>query len=653
MYDHEYPTPETYGQVLGYARSKKKRRYNRLVEVALAKHKAISGLANHYNLELELISRRYPGLESSKRMPGIEKLLSMHKVLCEILEDFVGRKRNVAFIGEFSSGKSTLINAVFGREILPMDLLEGTTTYPIELLYGPYGGEIVYEDSTTIPVDPNIDSDGDIVWAQYQLARLRPFRRGLSHFRVSLPTKKLSKLTFFDTPGINSNYPTHTERAIRAIKLLCDSFVVIIPSTQPLTDHLLSFLKENLSDKYEQCVFVLSKFDLIRREDDRTRLKENITTRLVAGLGLDFTPEVLPVSADVALSRKLKISPNQDRAVHLTEEEIRREITSFRTFTNRLFDLAFERSLLAFENNLEGVKREIVDLLSEISESPHNVIGYISSNADIGSFDECVKNIEAFRNISAVNIDRCLRDTLAKVETDVDYYSSTVEQIVGKAIEMMSKKDELATWSAGALHTIYRRFIEDVNRCLDFHAMQLRQEVGKLLEGTLKGMNETYKIPNCESLLTIPLLALDVNQTARDAEYNTNTAAANLGNGIGLGGAATGAGVGSLMLGPVGFLVGGLLGGVVGANLNILTESDRKKYKTVAMESLRSIRSKAKNQARNRMPSWKEYVMTTVDHISRDILDDQKRKIECELVSKPDCTLLSQKARSDLRSGCS
>lgn len=648
MFNHNYPAPDTYSQVLGYAGSNRTRRYNRLVENALTKHKSVSVLAKKYFRELAFFSRQYPAIGSVESIPGIQELVKIHERLDDSLIKFTEKRRNVAFIGEFSSGKSTLINAILGREILPMDLLEGTTTYPIELTYGPYGGDLVYEDSSSLPVDPEIDEESDIVLAQYELARLLSLRRGLSHFRVSIPNRKLVKLTFFDTPGINSNFPAHTERAIRATKLLCDIFVVIIPSTQPLTDHLLSFLKQNLSDKYEQCIFVLSKFDLIRREDERKRLCENITTRLIAGLGLNFTPELLPTSADLALSEKLKMSPNEDRAVHLTEAEIQRELRSFRMFTNRVFDLVFRRSILNFEEDVQRANQDMVKLLMDICECPYNVLGYASSTSDFGSFDQCVQKIQSFHASSTQIIDRCLRDTIEKLDVDVDYHFSTAEQIVCTAIDKMSKKDELETWSAGPLHTIYRRFIEDINRSGDFLARQLRHAVGKLLEGSLENLHEEYEIPNCELLLTIPLFALDVTQTSRDAEFNTNTAAAALGNGIGLGGAATGAGVGALILGPVGFLAGGILGGVIGHKLNLLTETDRSMYKTAAMESLRAIRSKAKNQARSRVPNWREYAIVAVNRISSEILDEQKRKISDELKARPDCSTLLRKARSDL-----
>jgi ribosome biogenesis GTPase A len=306
----QYPTPESYRTVFGYTGSKKSKKYSRVIALWLAKHHSLNKLLVKYSQELEKLTKKYPTLGVPDAIPGIKKLHSLNDLLELGLYDFTNSNpRTVGFIGEFSSGKSTLLNAILGRKILPTDVLQGTTLFPMELSYGRYGGEMVYDDGSVLPVDANIDPDGDIIRAVNKMAQVRPLQEGISHFRITLPNRKLLNTRLLDTPGINSTSSEHTERAVHAMKSLCDSFIVIIPSTQPLTQQLLAFLREHVSDRLHRCQFVITKFDLIRQESEQRRLIENIKTRLIAALELENTPDIVYTSGDVVLSYKLGVSP--------------------------------------------------------------------------------------------------------------------------------------------------------------------------------------------------------------------------------------------------------------------------------------------------------------------------------------------------------
>lgn len=167
----------------------------------------------------------------------------------------------VALIGEFKTGKSTLINRIFlGRSLLFTDIEEATAV-PTELTYGPdFKMEVFHykqrkEDFEIAGVEPvtvaeSIDEPlvfpepttevirkytaGDSIAAKEQLALTT------SHVRIETPDENLRGFTLIDTPGVNSGTQAVLSTVFRVLPQL--DLVVFVKKAVQFTQAELEFL---------------------------------------------------------------------------------------------------------------------------------------------------------------------------------------------------------------------------------------------------------------------------------------------------------------------------------------------------------------------------------------------------------------------------
>ena len=77
----------------------------------------------------------------------------------ERLADRLARGRfNVSVLGEFKRGKSTLVNALLGLDLMPTGVLP-LTAVATEVVYGTPGGTVVHTDGSTEEIDLSRLSD--------------------------------------------------------------------------------------------------------------------------------------------------------------------------------------------------------------------------------------------------------------------------------------------------------------------------------------------------------------------------------------------------------------------------------------------------------------------------------------------------------------
>ena len=164
---------------------------------------------------------------------------------------------SVMFVGRYSSGKSTLINAFLGKELLPV----GATATRRPITYIMMGSEEkLYSESRqgTITIHDN---------ARDLLDKGNKYLEEANQISLFLPAKFLSdQLCFVDTPGLedpDQDFSNMTLQAAPAADALV--MVIHIGYTQAAADW--SFLKDMLRDDRDRKVFVvLNHADTINNE---------------------------------------------------------------------------------------------------------------------------------------------------------------------------------------------------------------------------------------------------------------------------------------------------------------------------------------------------------------------------------------------------
>lgn len=218
-------------------------------------------------------------------------------------------------IGEFSSGKSTLINALLRTDVLKEDVLQGTTCAPTLIRHGSLFDVVVYFRNGSekrycgfwdrliqrIPLlRPQLGTLMDRSASfLHRYTATEKYARLVERIEVSLPVKCTifdAGIVLVDTPGINSDNPRHTEITRDAIDDICDTSLVITPASASCSEPLLRFLSENLADVQHRCMAVITKMDSLRKPEDRERQVGFVMRKLGNGSSIHI-PGVYPVAA--------------------------------------------------------------------------------------------------------------------------------------------------------------------------------------------------------------------------------------------------------------------------------------------------------------------------------------------------------------------
>jgi small GTP-binding protein len=253
---------------------------------------------------------------------------------------------SVVFIGEFSTGKSTIINALLGRNILP----EGITPTTDEITIIKYG-----------------ETDEESNYNDY-------------HY-ISINEERLKGFFIVDTPGTNVTIEQH-EKITQDFIPNADIVFFTIGAERAVTGSeakLIRFIKE---DWLKNIVFLLNKIDIV---DDQSELNELIQhTEGELQRIFKIKPFLIPISAkfannartssDEELYRRSGINKVEDYMFKTLgeEERIRMKIKgssefaiSLCTETIKAIDDNIQKisidmvKLGEFENRLTGMKEEI------------------------------------------------------------------------------------------------------------------------------------------------------------------------------------------------------------------------------------------------------------------------------------------------------
>lgn len=196
----------------------------------------------------------------------------------------------VTIMGEFSSGKSTFVNAFLGEEIAPTGVTPTTSAIHV-LKYGRRpGGRIVYLDDTA----------RELTWDDLPRA-LRAVdateARRIRHVELLYPADALARVNLVDTPGLNSILPEH-ETTARAFLAESDAIVWLFAAGQAGKASERDAL-EAVRAAGKRVLGVVNKIDQIPREEVPT-----VVAHLRDELA-DCAEDFVPVSArQAALARR-------------------------------------------------------------------------------------------------------------------------------------------------------------------------------------------------------------------------------------------------------------------------------------------------------------------------------------------------------------
>jgi hypothetical protein len=229
-------------------------------------------LADHKRLEMSLLT----DLERLREY-GLELDLNKSvKLLDEVIERIKTCKFSIAVVGEFKRGKSTFINALLGREILPSDLLPcsatlNRVTYGLEpsvhVSFKDGRNEVVAIDQLANYVT-KLDPDAEALAATVKEA--------VVYYPVGYCQNNVD---IIDTPGLNddSNMTDVTLSVLPSV----DAAILVVMAMSPFSEYERDFLENKLlTADLGRVLFVVSAIDRLNSPEDADKVVKAVRDRI-------------------------------------------------------------------------------------------------------------------------------------------------------------------------------------------------------------------------------------------------------------------------------------------------------------------------------------------------------------------------------------
>jgi GTPase SAR1 family protein len=223
----------------------------------------------------------------------------------ELANRLVAARFNLAVLGQFKRGKSTLLNALLGEELLPTAVIP-VTSVPTFLSWGPKRlVRVIFLDGHTEENSSENLQELRAFLAGYVTEEGNPKNHlGVSRVEVAHPSPLLQReVVLIDTPGIGSTLQHNTEATLNFLPQ-CDGALFLVSADPPITQVEIEFLKA-VYDRAARIFFIINKIDYLD-EDESTAAIEFFQAVLREQLRLDGPVLVFPVSARQGLEAKLK-----------------------------------------------------------------------------------------------------------------------------------------------------------------------------------------------------------------------------------------------------------------------------------------------------------------------------------------------------------
>jgi GTPase SAR1 family protein len=225
----------------------------------------------------------------------------------ELVRKLEQERFHLVVVGEFNHGKTTLVNALLGRRLLPVGVTP-TTAVIHEVRYGAEAeARVVYDDGakTPLPLDevagfalrhqPGSEGTPDDAAPAHQV----------HHLEIDYPAELLrDHLVLVDTPGVNDLCLQRADITFKYIPQ-SDAVLFVLDAGQPLKESERLFLQDKLiGQSRDKIVFVVGKADIwsdAQRDEALRYIREELA-RLVP------SPALFAASPERALRNETESS---------------------------------------------------------------------------------------------------------------------------------------------------------------------------------------------------------------------------------------------------------------------------------------------------------------------------------------------------------
>lgn len=247
----------------------------------------------------------------------------------------------VAITGQFSSGKSTFLNALLSKNILPM----GITPVTSKVNFINYGEEYKLRVTYNNGAQQYHNIEDIAAFTDQRKEELDDVK----YLSIYAPVEMLKYISFVDTPGLNSQSLTDTQTTQKILRDV-DGIIWLSLIDNAGKESEAQILKEYMHNVKEKSLCVLNQKDKFTKEQVET------TQRYVTSKFCDFFQRVIPISAMQALESRV-----QQKEV-LLKDMIHLLVKDFK---DDLYQNTHSRGLEFFKQRFEDYEKEKEKIISK------------------------------------------------------------------------------------------------------------------------------------------------------------------------------------------------------------------------------------------------------------------------------------------------
>lgn len=197
------------------------------------------------------------------------------KSIGETIEKTAKEHFEVAIVGEFKRGKSTLINALLGQEVLPADVLPATATLNrVTYSEEPYV-MVEYKNGEEEKVDINKLADYVTKLSYESEKKAETVKQATVYYDTAFCKNNVD---IIDTPGLNDD--EQMTNVTLSILPEIDAAVFVISANSPFSQFEKEFLeKKMLTSDMGRIIFAVNCFGTFSKEDE-DRIVETVEKRI-------------------------------------------------------------------------------------------------------------------------------------------------------------------------------------------------------------------------------------------------------------------------------------------------------------------------------------------------------------------------------------
>ena len=396
---------------------------------------------------------------------------SQKKILerLSILRERLATERfQLAVLGQFKRGKSSVLNALLGRSVLPIGVVPVTA---IPTFLEPATALKLCVTYLSGKVEEFEPKDAQALRAKLTavVTEERNPRNILNVARVDvfLPAELLERgVVLIDTPGVGSTQRHQTEAA-DAVLPECDAALFVVSADPPITEIEIEYLAR-IRQTVARLIIVLNKIDVIELQD-REKAASFLRTALVDHAGLDPFTSIFSLSARDAL--RAKESGNSEAFAASGFAELEKHLVQF---------LANEKR----ETLNAAVARKAAALVAQLELETEIALKSLRLPVEdleqrMATFDEAAKQFDVERRTANDLLAGDRLRALKELETEAEQLRVQARGILERELDQALAADESSDGARKRLTAAVIPFFDDALR-------EVIRKVGSRLEEVLR-----------------------------------------------------------------------------------------------------------------------------------------------------------------------